>query len=100
MNEMLIALGGAYLIALAVLGYVGMLAAIHSISRWPKWVTAILVLMHFIFGVVGLVVVPALAYRLSKDSLPGSAWIVVALVEIVMLCIVFLVLKRLKEQRT
>jgi uncharacterized membrane protein len=96
MTEIFFSIGFAYLIGLALLGYVCLLVSIQHLGkhgRLQKWATTILIAAHFVLGIGAVLFVPAFFYGHLKEILTEGEKITFALIGFVTMGIVFIVVR-------
>ncbi len=92
--EYALGIGLAYLLGLAILGYVNLLLSLKLIGKalnWNKLATNGLIAFHFILGISAILVLPALFLRYFKSLLMDGGQITFAIIGFLMLGVVFTV---------
>lgn len=100
MLEVLLSISTAYLIGLAVFGYVcvfGLLQFECKRRKVGSLIANFLMTINFCFGVSGVLVVPSLLYGKFKDNLPSDIGISFAIAEFVALCLVLIAVRMLNR---
>lgn len=100
MFEILLSISTAYLIGLAVFGYVCVLGLLQFECKRRKvgsLITNFLMAIHFCFGITGVLVVPSFLYGKFKANLPSEISVSFAIAEFVALGLVFIAVRMLNR---
>ncbi len=100
MIEILLSISTAYLIGLAVFGYVCVLVLLQFECKRRKissLVTSFLVAIHFCFGISAVLVVPSFLYGKFKDNLPSEIGVSFTIAGFVVLGLVFIAVRMLNR---
>lgn len=100
MIEILLSISTAYLIGLAVFGYVCVLMLLQFECRHRKigsLVTNFLTVVHYCFGISGVIVVPSFLYGKFKANLPSEIGVSFAIAGFVALGLVFVAVRILNR---
>lgn len=101
MSAILLSIASAYLIGLAVLGYVCVLWLLQFECKRRKvslWFMNFLIVTHFCFGIAGILIVPSFLYGKFKANLASEVGLSFAIAEIVVLSLVFVILRELNRR--
>jgi len=82
-----------YLLALSVVGHVYVVGLIKVRYARHRGIAGALLAVHFVLGIAGVIVVPALAYRMLRTQLPSEFGIGFGLTGLLSLGLAFWVAK-------
>lgn len=94
MNTVFINICFGYLIGLALLGYVGILAQIKILDEgnaWPKWFSNFLVALHFVIGLSSVIYLPITMFNKISSSSHEFGNFAFAITLIVMIFVVIMI---------
>jgi hypothetical protein len=101
MLYIILSIATAYLLGLAILGYVCALWLLQNECKNGKLrplLKNILMLTHFCFGVTGMLILPSFLYGKIKANLTSEIGITFAVAEFAVLSLIFLVVKELNRK--
>ena len=101
MIQFVLSIAVAYLLGLAVLGYLSVFWLLQTECRRRKTsplFTNFMTVTHFCFGVTGILIVPSFLYGKFKANLTNEVGIAFAIAEFVVLYLVFVVVRELNRK--